>query len=137
MMNDNEIIKALECCTQNDTLDVYRNDCDICPLNECNSENCVYITQIEALDLIKRQQKEIERLKDENKHHRKTIAENERRALDVTLEEIEKSRTEAIKEFAERVKYEFCPDCDYSTDDIWAEIDYRAKEMIEKGDEEK
>lgn len=35
---------------------------------------------------------------------RKTIGKNAKKALDITLEEIEKSRVEAITEFAERLK---------------------------------
>lgn len=148
-MKDNEIIKALECCTRNGTLDVYRKDCDICPLDDCNSENCVYITQTEALDLIKRQQAEIERLKSMNQAKLDMIhdlrakiealeMENEQLKSDIAnalmnADHMEELYNNAIKEFAERVKYEFCPDCDYSTNEIRGTLNYLVKEMTEKG----
>ena len=54
-MTDNEIIKALECCSD--------TDCDNCPFEEQCRRNGS-LSDI-ALDLINRQKAEIERLKDE------------------------------------------------------------------------
>ena len=70
-MTDREIIKALECC----------NDCDCkgCP---CNSDSdCKGIDDAEILDLIKRQQAEIERLKEETDRWK---------TLDKLVEELER-----------------------------------------------
>lgn len=143
MMNDNDIIKALNHCCGNDKHD-----------DKCTEEKCYQVVLPEmrdgdlrwcrqwlikdALDLIKRQQAEIERLKEENKHHIKTVAENERRALDVTLEEIEKARAEAIKEFAKEFRSHYDDYEDY--ENIYAhhirdDIDFLVEEMIEKGGE--
>lgn len=58
-MTDNEIIKALECCTKGTTSDV----CDDCPLRTtdiCTEEENGVLKL--ALDLINRQKAEIERL---------------------------------------------------------------------------
>lgn len=55
-MTDNEIIKALECHAE-ESLDT----CSLCPL--LNIEGCAYEAAKYALDLINRQQAEIERLK--------------------------------------------------------------------------
>ena len=56
-MTDNEIIKALECCFIN-------NNCTGCPLQSPPTEECLKVACSSALDLIKRQQAEIERLTD-------------------------------------------------------------------------
>ena len=48
-------------------------------------------------------QTEINKLKQENDFFRKTITENVQRALEVTVEEIEKAKSEAIKELADKI----------------------------------
>ena len=94
-MTDNEIIKALEQCG--------KGKCVGCPcIND--SENCLSTLTTNALTLINRQKEEIERLKKENEFHRKTITENAQKALEVTLEEIEKAKSEAYREFALKTK---------------------------------
>lgn len=66
-MTDNEIIKALECCSKNIL-------CGQCPLKEKN--NCINKLSACALELISRQQAEIERLHDEvSKTRRKALLE--------------------------------------------------------------
>lgn len=54
-MTDNEIIKALECCTR------LNRKCHECPLlnDGAVSEHCISVIRCEALDLIKRQQAKI------------------------------------------------------------------------------
>lgn len=55
-MTDNDIIKALECCSKDDV------DCEKCPANcLCDNDNFCFTGAI--LDLINRQQAEIEQLK--------------------------------------------------------------------------
>lgn len=86
-----------------------------------------------ALDIIGHQKEEIE-------FFRKTISKNDERALQVTLEEIEKSRVEAITEFAERLKENITKSIDnywnnnangyYLAEDVLEEIDILVKEMI-------
>ena len=90
-MTDKDIIKALECCG-------IKTDCKGCYFDTHESEDiCAREIVKNAFDLLNRQKEEIEFL-------RKTIGKNDKKALDVTLEEIEKSRVEAITEFAERLK---------------------------------
>ena len=90
---DEEIIKALECCYTNDS-----NDCYKCPYTaESTAEMfCDKRLQKDALDLINRQKAEIEGLTiDMNAARLGMIAEHER---------LKTAKTEAIKEFAERLK---------------------------------
>ena len=56
-MNDKEIIKALECCTEDE-------DCAHCPSVK-EMPYCSNDIMVGALNLIKRQQAEIERLKND------------------------------------------------------------------------
>ena len=57
-MTDNEIIKALECC-------FFKCDCAECScyIKDPNDKDCLVIVGKLAIDLVKRQQEEIERLK--------------------------------------------------------------------------
>lgn len=84
-MTDNEIIKALECCTD----ESYEN-CNECPYS-IDTVSCERMKLLEdSLDLINRQKAEIERLKE---------WENLLKAEKYSL-----IKSEAIKEFAERLK---------------------------------
>lgn len=58
-MTDNEIIKALEYCS-----DEGRKNCKNCPIYKVT--NCFGTLSGETVDLINRQQSEIDRLKNEN-----------------------------------------------------------------------
>ena len=75
---DEEVIKALECCNN--------DDCDNCPNN---FGNCYANLAGYALDLINRQKEEIDDMKDKNEH-----------LVCIALE----ARAEAVKEYAERLK---------------------------------
>lgn len=86
-MTDNEIIKALECCA--------KSSCKNCPEN-CGSAMCLKNLVIDSLDLINSQQAEIERLQDFN--------ENLQTGNTALSNEILEIKSEAIKEFAERLK---------------------------------
>lgn len=55
MTNCTDIIKGLECCNN----DIICNDCPY-----CDHHDCLYDLKEDACDLIKRQQAEIERLKE-------------------------------------------------------------------------
>lgn len=93
-MTDNEIIKALECCS-------HRNEdfpCDGCPAYNI-AQMCMENLMSDALDLINRQKAEIERLSIESE----TLVTQ----LKVAYEQIHKlnmAKSEAIKEFGERLK---------------------------------
>lgn len=64
-MTDEQIIKALECCATDDG-----DDCSQCPYGnivyKSGNGGCVNRCRKDALDLVNRQKKEIERLKREN-----------------------------------------------------------------------
>ena len=84
-MTDNEIIKTLECCIN--------DDCDNCP---DTFGNCEHNAMRNALNLINRQQEEIERLKIENQSLRS--------AANSCKLHYNEARVEAVKEFAYRLK---------------------------------
>ena len=125
-MTDKDIIKALECCG-------IKTDCKGCYFDTHESEDiCAREIVKNAFDLLNRQKEEIEFL-------RKTIGKNDKKALDVTLEEIEKSRVEAITEFAERLKQTITNEINtyynsngggyYLAEDTIEDIDNLVKEM--------
>ena len=83
---DEEVIKAFECCFGNEKL------CSECPYEELIG--CGRQRDRNILDLINRQKAEIEELKIRNERQRCTIK----------LYQINETKTEAIKEFAERLR---------------------------------
>ena len=120
-LTDKEIIKALECCMV-DELKKYT--CDECPYKPCG---CSYALCKDALDLINRQQAELERL---------TINMN---AFGLGMkrekERADTIRAEAIKEFAEKLKEDlgiWSFDFTYYADRAEARgyIDNLVKEMV-------
>ena len=123
-MTDNEIIKALECCAN--------NICSECPCRKMFCSENIAIAY--ALDLINRQKAEIERLEDVV--YRLTLHNNSLCLLDETQKKAIKS--EAIKEFAERLKNKLTA-CSRTIDGVSeylildVDIDNLVKEMTEKG----
>ena len=120
-MTDKEIIKALECCTS-DEWDI----CDKCPYQKYKTEKgCAYHIVIDALDLINRQQAEIERL---------TINMN---AFGLGMkrekERADTTRAEAIKEYKNKVENDIVTLLGKSNcTDFVNCLDYRYKEMVGK-----
>lgn len=90
-MTDNEIIKALECCS--------KSHCgvDKCPLNKntASTKDCITQLSINALDLINRQKAEIEKL---NISHFQFISD-----INAYKEKLKTAKAEAVKEFAKRL----------------------------------
>lgn len=87
---DDDVIKALECCRD-------FGDCSLCPYEEAHFEDepyCAEKMHTDALALISRQKREIERLE---KH----------------TELYHELRAEAIKEFAERLKENETKSCSW------------------------
>ena len=127
-MTDNEIIKAFECC-HTATL-----DCLSCPCLE-KPLQCEEIEKM-ALDLIKRQQAEIESAK--------KVAEEAIRNFNrmeslyrIKCVELKVARAEAIKEFAEMVCKEFAEMvCEgrVSNDPVVISVRCAVKEMTEGKD---
>ena len=155
-MTDKEIIEALECC--GDPYDICAN----CPIPNDIKDDCRCCEHLanNALDLINRQQAEIERLTAVKGHidtliHRGIeypTAEAYEKAFQKALEHLYdnvNAKSEAIKEFAERLKNEIISDTAYGCDsnqhsgyydytikigDIPEYIDNLVKEMV--GDKE-
>ena len=90
-MTDNEIKKALECCSRNTEYDC--NHCSYFVDDEITTTQCMCNLMKLALDLINRRDAEIERLKDLEKNVYETVAKL-----------INKIKAEARKEFTERLK---------------------------------
>lgn len=125
-MTDEQIIKSLRHC-------FLGNECRICPLKEKDSQECSEIVLGSALDLIYRQKAEIEKLGNQNTILLKSKCKKINAATKVI-------KSEAIKEFAERLKEELrfnencnfnCYDCFYKCKDYIPAIDKLVKEMTE------
>lgn len=87
-MTDNEIIKALECCSSHEW------SCDEdCPLYHHKSSK--YIMASAALDIINRQKAEIKVLRDDNIAFRETISN--------LVDQINSTKTEVIQVFGHRL----------------------------------
>lgn len=109
-MTDKDIIKALKCCVI--------DDCDVCPYKRnCKNVMC------DVLELINRQQAEIEAWKNE---YLRACAER-----DVRIVTTKFTRAEAVKEFAMKLK---CGVPQETGIIRCADIDNLVKEMV--GDEE-
>ena len=102
-MNDNEILKALECCAN-------EQGCENCPANphRGNYGFCTPPLIRATFDLVTRQRAKIERFEKENheKFNKWKILDNRTKQRYAELYEEAKAvvRAEAIKEFAERLK---------------------------------
>ena len=113
-MNDNDIIKTLECCEKHG-----KYPCDnFCPMfynGTTTRSDCRRMLHENALDLINRQKAEIERL---NTNMDAMVSEHKRLIVN--------AKTEAIKEFAERL-------CDgkVSNDPVVIAVKCAVKEMTE------
>lgn len=112
-MTDNDIIKALECCG----CDNYQ--CDNCPYAY---KTCTVYK--DSLDLINSQKAEIERLRSMNRAKLATIH-------DLQIE-LKTAKSEAIKEFAERLKKRIYKGGVHPTveDEFICDIDNLIKEMV-------
>ena len=106
-MTDNEIIKALDCCANCESCDFETTNCPLVEEMECRS-----LLAQKALDLITRQQAEIERLKTEL-----DFAKAFRKETDAEFSLMHRkygnmlkaAKSEAYKEFAEELKHFIIP----------------------------
>lgn len=136
-MSDEEIIKALECCGKP------YNICVECPMPNNIKDGCRCGEHLAnyALDIINRQQEEIERLKGkcENTQIGYNFAQDETKRLKKDKYKLQKAlnqsedyrvmaKSEAVKEFAERLKRKI--DVVYSIKNLQDNIDNLVKEMI-------
>lgn len=121
-LTDGEIVKALECC-----LDISPSTCKNCSLfNVTNSTMvCSKIATKFALDLIIRQQTEIERLN--------ALVKTKNKLIEGLDQSISYTYDRAIKEFAERLKEKSDSRFDYSElvfEISEEDIDNLVKEMV-------
>lgn len=114
-MNDNDIIKVIKHCINKTCVGCKRED------NKFNtSDSCRYDLLKDVLDLINRQKAEIERLQEHIKH-----------TNNVVKQVVEDTKSEAIKEFAKRLKEEATVDDDSTWWVANIDIDNLVKEMTE------
>lgn len=152
-MTDKEIIKALEHCLNSEA-----EACHKCPINEeCNGD-VIYVIRL-ALDLINRQQEQLEAAIAGQETLQKALAEKDRNIEHLNKEvdrlsqcvlyhdgHIEDAKSEAIREFAERLKealpmecrtvvegndMEGITDTGFQKDDTMTTIDNLVKKMTE------
>ena len=129
-MTDNEIVNALEHCSSSDL-----GECRDCPFYEqCENDE---LLETYALDLINRQKAEIERLTAE-----RDVLKGWERLLKAEAHApiIKKAKSEAIKEFAERLKERKYVSSDWSHGEHpfvveEVDIDEVLDEMMEENDE--
>lgn len=139
-MTDSEVIKALEYCIAD------RIECDKCALQrECESNPFCSTIAKYALDLINRQRAEIERLKECPKcvyEYDGEVTEYCVQGPCPNFKTVEQIKTEAYKEFAEKLEEKLCDCrtvsdgeyCGFDCGDTHECIDDLLKEMV---DEEK
>lgn len=118
--NREEIIKALECCSDCDCYNAKMQE--DCPL--INVPFCKNYLRKQSLVLIKE-------LTEENEFHRKTISENAQMALEVTIDEIEKAKSDTVRKMQEKLKDKLYSQ-GLGTGEISYAIDHVAKEILEE-----
>jgi CRISPR/Cas system-associated endonuclease/helicase Cas3 len=127
MMENKEIIKALECCV--------KNDCSDCPYREFNGGCCCVTALMEdVFELHKNQQAEIERLTKECGNQSALWSKHYEDIFETAKETIE---SEAIKEFAERLNEklayyedEYGLDYGFMIDTVAGDVFNLVKEMV-------
>lgn len=124
-MSDEDIKKALKYC--------FNGECEFCPYRG-DKFFCFDKVKEEALDLINRQQAEIERL---NSLYVSLGTDSLGNDVDVKLKyiyeletKLEAFKSEAIKEFAERLKKEAVTKCDWDNCVDIEDIDRLVAEMV-------
>lgn len=102
-LTDNEIVKVLECCV--------KQRCESCLQYGmyADDENCMRFVMENALDLINRKDAEIERYKSNEKFINEkcdSFLENAKKIPYALKMDVAQAKSEAYKEFAEKVKEE-------------------------------
>ena len=120
-MTDEQIIKALKCCST--------NVCSQCPAYdenvECDSED----TMKRALGLINRQTARIKESEERISYLEESI-DCSRKEYNRLLQKLQQAKSEAIKEFAEKLKKRFYLSAGRCVVDVY-HIDKLAREMTE------
>lgn len=127
-MTDNEIIKAIKCCTSSNS-----DECLQCPLhNDFYPNKCHYKRTKNAADLINRQKADIESLKAERDNYKEwyfsTVEENEQLSKDLAktadCEYCKHNCPTAVKyekwadAYMSNVKYHRCTGCGEYVEDV-------------------
>ena len=121
-LTDNEIIKALECCTTNGA------SCKDCPaFLKVDRSNCKKYFR-GALDLINRLKEEIERLKDISDNKTKELL-RYNASIEELHKKIETAKAEAYKECIEKAKKELAPFV-VNVSDVCEVLDNLLKELV-------
>ena len=122
-MTDNEIIKALEYCVHN----LYK--CPECPYNNETVSKCSVKLKFDTIDLINRQQAEIERAKEINEQLYEEMSERQKEEVSIAKR---MARKKAIKEFADRLKINYSKPLFAvgSYNEFIREVDNLVKEMV-------
>lgn len=126
---DEEIIKALDICTQQDS----SIPCCDCPCWNDDEQECEVIDDTVILDIINSQKSEIERLKKARLKQAQFLAEQKAQKYEL-INKLSQVKTESYKEFAERLKEKSCDIVLYGEIVTVNTIDNLLKEMV--GDEE-
>lgn len=121
-MTDEQIIKAVGICRASDT-------CRGCPYHELYTAGCVCALMKDVFDLIKRQTAEIEGL-EETRYELTCIIDEFREERNRLLQKLQQAKSEAIKEFAERLKKRFYLSAGRCVVDVY-HISNLVKEMTE------
>lgn len=111
-----KVIKALECC-------FVKGNCNDCPLSFCNQEVFKTMGKQELAVILE--------LIEESEFHKKTIAENAQMALEVTLEEIEKTKADTVRKMHESIK-KHCLDKGIYPAVVARAVEEAAKEILEE-----
>lgn len=126
-MTDNEIIKALECCKTVNT-----SDCNNCPyrhvLDDTVYSNCCGTLMTDALSLINCQKAEISVKRKLLEKAEAEIERLQKHNTEMARKQYQDGKTEAIKEFAERLHDLICPD--------WAKIHEQIDNLVKEFTEE-
>lgn len=117
-LNREQIIKALECCS--------KTNCKECPYTPSGKVDIFDITC--GINMARDTLALIKKLTEENEFHRKTISKNAQIALNVTVDEIEKTKADTVRKMQEKLRAK----SEYGTINIslW-QLDQIAKEMLE------
>lgn len=122
-MTDEQLITILECCSSDENIKCCKK-CALCEKYDCYSE-----ISKNALDLINRQKAEIERLSDYNANLQTANTELSNEIIEI--------KSEAIKEFAEKLKQKAVIPFPYISNEILfvEDIDEVAKQLMTEENE--
>lgn len=127
-MEDKDIIKALECCTK-------LHNCRECVLWKMHCATCVETLLLTALDLINRQNAEIDILIRKKESLRDEIVEQQaeierlKEEKDNLIKAYKECMTEAINDFASRVEKR-CIKCGIYPAFVKRQLEYVKEEMV-------